>query len=252
MNKPVSPTERLSIEAVLRMGSSRAGGVKLWYLVVAGFIALPLVLWLVVGSTATSTKYLTDPATRGALTVVVTATGSVQPTNQVDVSSELSGIVRNVLVDYNSPVKVGQVLAELDTDKLKATVDSSRAKLDAAKAKVAEAEATVIEKELDYNRKASLVEKHITSTLDFEVARALFRRALAVRESARADVAVAEADLNAQRDQPRQGRHTVAHQWRRAEAQCRPRPDGGVLLSGAGPVHHRRGSDTDGGPGRRR
>lgn len=196
MNKPVSPAERLSIEAVLRMGSSRAGGVKLWYLVVAAFIALPLVLWLVVGSTATSTKFLTDPATRGALTVVVTATGSVQPTNQVDVSSELSGIVRNVLVDYNSPVKTGQVLADLDTDKLKATVDSSRAKLEAAKAKVAEAEETVIEKEQDYNRKASLVEKHITSTLNFEVARALFRRALAVRGSARADVAVAEADLN--------------------------------------------------------
>ena len=196
MNKPVSPTERLSIEAVLRMGSTRAGGLKLWYLVAAGFIALLLVLWLVVGSPATSTKYLTDAASRGTLTVIVTATGSVQPTNQVDVSSELSGIVRNVLVDYNSPVKIGQVLAELDTDKLKATVDSSRAKLDAAKAKVAEAEETVIEKEEDYNRKASLVEKHITSTLNFEVARALFRRAQAVRESARADVAVAEADLN--------------------------------------------------------
>ncbi len=197
MNKPVSPTERLSIEAVLRMGSTRVGGVKLWSLVVPGVIALPLLLWLVViGSSGTPTKYLTDPATRGALTVLVTATGSVQPTNQVDVSSELSGIVRNVLVDYNSPVKIGQVLAELDTDKLKATVDNSRAKLVAAKAKVAEAEETVIEKEQDYNRKANLVEKHITSTLTFEVARALFRRALAVRESARADVAVAEADLN--------------------------------------------------------
>ena len=197
MNKPVSPTERLSIEAVLRMGSTRAGGLKLWYLVAAGCIALLLVLWLVVvGSPGTSTKYLTDAASRGTLTVIVTATGSVQPTNQVDVSSELSGIVRNVLVDYNSPVKIGQVLAELDTDKLKATVDSSRAKLDAAKAKVAEAEETVIEKEEDYNRKASLVEKHITSTLNFEVARALFRRAQAVRESSRADVAVAEADLN--------------------------------------------------------
>ena len=196
MNKPVSPRERLSIEAVLRMGSTRPTGPGLWYLVAAGCTVLLVLLWLVIGgSSGTATQYLTDPVTRGALTVIVTATGSVQPTNQVDVSSELSGIVRSVHVDYNSPVKIGQVLAELDTDKLKATVDSSRAKLAAAKAKVAEAEATVAEKELDYNRKQALVERRITSNLDFEVARAAYRRAVAVLESMRAEVAVAEADL---------------------------------------------------------
>jgi HlyD family secretion protein len=75
-------------------------------------------------------------ASRADLTVVITATGSVQPTKQVDVSSELSGTVRHVFVDYNSPVKVSQVLAELDTDKLKATLNSSRARLASAKAKV--------------------------------------------------------------------------------------------------------------------
>jgi HlyD family secretion protein len=197
MNKPVSATERLNIEAVLRMGSgARAGWAKRWYLAAAAAIAVLVALWLAfAGPTGTSTRYTTDPVTRGALTVIVTATGSVQPTNQVDVSSELSGIVRNVLVDYNSPVKVGQVLAELDTDKLTATVDSSRAKLAAAKAKVGEAQATVAEKEDDYNRKQALVEKRITSNLDFEVARAAYRRAVAVLESVRADVAVAEAEL---------------------------------------------------------
>ncbi len=87
-------------------------------------------------------------------------------------------------------------LAELDTDKLKATVDSSRAKLNAAKAKVTEAEATVAEKEEDYNRKSRLVEKQITSTFDFEAAKAAYRRAVAVLASARADVGVAQADLD--------------------------------------------------------
>jgi HlyD family secretion protein len=52
---------------------------------------------------------------------VVTATGSAQPITQVNISSELSGTIRKVNVDFNSPVKVGQPLAELDTDKLKAT-----------------------------------------------------------------------------------------------------------------------------------
>src|SRR5690606_35956103 len=74
-------------------------------------------------------RYVTAPAQRADLTVIVTATGSVQPTNKVDVSSELSGIIREVLVDFNSPVRKGQPLALLDTDRLKATVDSSRARV---------------------------------------------------------------------------------------------------------------------------
>jgi HlyD family secretion protein len=196
MNRPVSPTERLNIEAVLRMaGGNRAAWLKRWYLAAAAIVAVLAFWFALAGSSRTSIAYSIDPATRGALTVIVTATGSVQPTKQVDISSELSGIVRDVLVDYNSPVKVGQVLAQLDTDKLAATVDSSRAKLAAAKAKVGEAEATVAEKEHDYNRKQTLVEKRITSNLDFEVARAAYRRAVAVLDSVRADVSVAAAEL---------------------------------------------------------
>ena len=102
---------------------------------------------------AQSRAFVVEPASRVDLTVIITATGSVQPTNQVDVSSELSGTVRSVLVDYNSPVKVGQVLAELDTDKLKATLNSSRARLASVKAKVLDAEATLLEKKLVYERK---------------------------------------------------------------------------------------------------
>jgi hypothetical protein len=64
--------------------------------------------------------YLTREARRGSLTVTVTATGTLQPTNQVDVSSELSGIIRSVEVGYNAQVQVGQILARLDTVKLQA------------------------------------------------------------------------------------------------------------------------------------
>ncbi len=85
-------------------------------------------------------SYTTQPPKRGDLTVLVTATGSVQPTEQVDISSELSGTVRDVNVDYNSEVKSGEVLAVLDTNKLEADVKSSRAKLVSAKANVAKAE----------------------------------------------------------------------------------------------------------------
>ena len=148
------------------------------------------------GSGAAGQTFVTQPATRGNLTVLVTATGSVQPTNKVDVSSELSGVVRKVLVDYNSTVKVGDALAELDTDKLKATVESSRAKLLSAKAKVTEAEATLEEKRRDYDRKNALVTRQAASVQDLAAARAAYDRAAAALSAVRADVGVAEAQLH--------------------------------------------------------
>ena len=67
------------------------------------------------GGESAERSFVVEPASRADLIVIITATGSVQPTNQVDVSSELSGTIRHVFVDFNSPVKIGQVLAELDT-----------------------------------------------------------------------------------------------------------------------------------------
>ncbi len=125
----------------------------------------------------------------------MTATGSVELTNKVDVSSELSGMVRNVLVDYNSPVKIGQVLAELDVDKLKATVDAARAKVAAAKANIAEAEATKNEKEREFARKQALSDRQVASSFELDAARAARDRANAAVESAKAAPASTEADL---------------------------------------------------------
>jgi HlyD family secretion protein len=162
----------------------------------AAVVAAALVYGLFgTGGSQNGVRYVTEPVTMGDLTVTVTATGTVQPTNEVEVSSELSGIVRNVMVDYNSAVETGQTLAELDTDKLKATVDSSRAKLQAAKAKVSEAEATVLETKLERDRQERLVAKKVGAEQQLETADAAHKRALAALESAKADVAAAAADL---------------------------------------------------------
>ena len=59
--------------------------------------------------------YMTEPAAKESLTVEVTATGTLQPLTQVDISSELSGVVRSVPANENQNVKKGDVLAELDT-----------------------------------------------------------------------------------------------------------------------------------------
>ncbi len=198
MNKPIEPRERLDIQAILGMEASGSGWMHRrelkWAAAALAGILLISVVWWFSGRT-NSVHYVTEPVTRGSLVVVVTATGSVQPTNKVDVSSELSGTVRKVLVDYNSTVTAGQTLAELDTDKLRATVDSARAKLAAANAKVNDAQATVVEKERELARKKVLADKQVTSAHDLEAAQAAYDRAVASVASARADVGVAQADL---------------------------------------------------------
>lgn len=198
----VDPTsrERPDIEQILGVGKSggrpRFGGWRALLVVVLATAAgaAGYLLWKGGGS-GSVVRYVTEEATRGELTIIVTATGSVQPLNEVNISSELSGTVRKVLVDYNSKVAAGQTLAELDTDKLQATVESSRAKLIAAQAKVKDAEATLAEKELDFTRKERLVQRKVISEQDLETAKAAHLRAVAAVESAKADVVAAEADL---------------------------------------------------------
>ncbi len=165
MNKQPGHEEHSEIRHLLGLDKPRTSRILDRKLLIGGAAAALLLLFAAAlflrGSSNGGQSYVVEPASRVDLTVIITATGSVQPTNQIDVSSELSGTVRSVLVDYNSPVKVGQVLAELDTDKLKATLNSSRAKLASAKAKVLDAEATLVEKRLVYERKKTLATSRI-------------------------------------------------------------------------------------------
>lgn len=144
--------------------------------------------------------YKTQKARIGDLVVSVSATGNLEPTNQVDVGSELSGIVRTVEVDYNDHVKVGQVLARLDTDKLEAKVQQSRATLASARSKVLQARATVTESRSAMERLNKVKELSggkVPSKNDLENAEAAYERAKADLANAEAQVSQAEATLKA-------------------------------------------------------
>jgi HlyD family secretion protein len=147
-----------------------------------------------------SMQYLTQKVQRGDLIVTVTATGALEPTNQVDVGSELSGIIKAVEVDYNDRVKVGQILARLDTDKLKAKVLQSKASLESARAKVLEAQATVKESGDQLVRLKEVWElsnKMVPSQQDLDAAQAALHRAKAAEATAKAQVSQAQATLEA-------------------------------------------------------
>ncbi len=144
--------------------------------------------------------YKTQEVKRGDLTVIVTATGTLEATNQVDVSSELSGIIKTIDVDYNSKVKVGQILAKLDTSKLGAQVTQSKATLESAKAKVLQAQATVKEtrsKLAQLKRVKELSNGKMPSQTEIDAAEAALGRALADVASAKAAVSQCQATLEA-------------------------------------------------------
>jgi HlyD family secretion protein len=187
------------VAAVLERESPSRRRKGLWWWMAGGVVLLAggLVLVLNLRRNGAETRYRTVPVERGSLTVVVTATGSLEPTDQVDVGSELSGIIAKVYVDNNDPVRAGEILARLDTSKLDAQARQARAALEAARARGREVEATVAESRLALDRTRELFEADLVSRSSLDVAEAAFGRAEASLASARAQAAQSEATLNA-------------------------------------------------------
>ncbi|MCG6918487.1 MAG: efflux RND transporter periplasmic adaptor subunit [Deltaproteobacteria bacterium] len=179
----------------------RGNYLKRWLVVTALVLIVVAVAVVIIWKTAGKTNsmhYKTQDVQRGDLTVIVTATGTLEPINQVDVGSEVSGTIKTVEVDYNDQVKVGQVLARLDTSKLEAQVLQSKATLELARAKVLEAQATVKEARNELERLKHVREVSggkVPSQHDLDTAEAEFQRAQAGERSARAQVSEAEAAL---------------------------------------------------------
>ena len=160
------------------------------------FLALAVLGWaLFLRAPATATIYDTREVTKGELLVTVVATGTVQPTTQVEISSELSGTLLTVDADFNAEVTEGQVLARLDDTKLAAQVLNSEASLQASKARLASAEATVTETTEALRQADVLGERGLNARTVVIAARAAQDRALASVEIAKADVSLAEANL---------------------------------------------------------
>lgn len=145
---------------------------------------------------AQQVEYVTQPLTRGELQVTVTATGTLQPTKQVEIGSEVSGIIEKVFVDFNDKVIIGQTMAQLDTQTLEARLTSARASLQSAEASLAQAQATVIEVNARTRRSKELAERDLLSLQTLEAEEAASLRATASVAGAEAQVTSAKAALN--------------------------------------------------------
>jgi HlyD family secretion protein len=142
--------------------------------------------------------YTTQEVVVGDLTVTVTATGNLEPRNQVEIGSELSGTIAKVYVDVNDEVKEGQVLAVLDTTRLEAQVLQAESSLQSAQARVLQAEASAKEARANLARLQKVRElsgNKLPSQQDIDVAEAAVARADGELAAAKAAVAQARATL---------------------------------------------------------
>ncbi|HET9702136.1 MAG TPA: efflux RND transporter periplasmic adaptor subunit [Burkholderiales bacterium] len=202
MNTPPNTSARrvTRLESLLGNGGGRFARFRPRMVVAAVLISLAGLGYLLVrgNDNAAAPAYRSEAAAVGTLVVKVSATGNLQPTNQVDVGSELSGIVDKVFVDDNDRVSRGQVLARLDLSKLQDAVTRSRASLAAAEAQVLQAQATADEARAilaRFRQVSELSGGKVPSKSEMDTAEATLKRAAANEASARASVAQARATL---------------------------------------------------------
>ena len=134
-------------------------------------------------------KYLTAEAGRGDISILVTATGTLEAVTTVQVGSQVSGTISALYADFNDRVKKGQVVAQLDPTFLKAQVAQTRADLEKANAS-----ANLSKKE--YERALSLFEKNLISESERDLSLTNYELAVAQQKSARAALDRAKTNLD--------------------------------------------------------
>ena len=199
MNGKNAPSSS-DLESIVKSGhAKRLFHLRLTVGIAVAVIVLAGWLWLRRGNGGPAlAPYITEQVRRGDLAVVITATGNLEPTNQITIGSEQSGTVQTVLADVNDRMTKDQVLARLDTTKLDQQLASDRASVRSAQASVAQAEATLRESEATLKRQQELARVSggkLPSQADMDTAVASADRARANLLSAQATQAKAEATV---------------------------------------------------------
>ncbi len=145
---------------------------------------------------AKESPYISAEVQKGNVTQVVTATGSLSAVITVQVGSQVSGAIDKLFADFNSKVKKDQVVAQINQDKFKATVDQSRANLLAAQANVAKAKASMEDAQRTLDRNKELKKRDLIAQSEFDTPQAAYDSAAAQYEVNKAQVNQAEAALN--------------------------------------------------------
>jgi HlyD family secretion protein len=165
--------------------------------------------WWVQQGNASKVEYRTAPIARGNLQATVAASGAVSPVSQVSVGTQVSGQIRDLLVDFNTEVKAGQLLAQIDPETFEYRVRSAQADVDAARAAVLTAQANALaaqtqvlraQVDLDearrtHERNRMLVGKGFIAQSEADKSNALVNTSTEAVKAVQAQVGVAQAQV---------------------------------------------------------
>ena len=177
MSRPSRPQAPASRSLLLRIVAAVAVlalvGAGIWY-------------WQGRRASASEGAFRTAAVERGNIRVAISSTGTLSATSTVTVGSQISGQVTEIRVDFNDPVKQGQVLARIDPKTYETQIEQGGAQIASARASLAQAQATRLNAQLDYQRKAELVQRQLVARSDVDLARAALDQANAQVASAQA------------------------------------------------------------------
>ena len=161
---------------------------KLWIILGVAVVAIVAYLLLSGGKKKQTVSFATAKVERTNIQNTITATGTIEPVTSVTAGTQVSGIVSRLYVDYNSVVKKGQVIAELDKTNLISELNAQRANLTSA-------QSALNYQQSNYNRYKTLYDKGLVSADEFESARLQYQQASQQVASARESVQRAQTNL---------------------------------------------------------
>ena len=170
---------------------------KVW-MAVAAVVVIAVIVWLVSGGKKEEkVEFETAKVERQDIKTSITATGTIEPVTSVTVGTQVSGIVSKLYVDYNSVVKKGQVIAELDRTNLTSELDRTNltSELNRAKAELTSAQSTLSYETANFQRYQKLFDKGLVSANDYESAKLSYEKARQTTASARESVQKAQTNL---------------------------------------------------------
>jgi HlyD family secretion protein len=162
---------------------------------VAVLAAAGVAAYFHLGKAPPESQYRTAKVERGEILDSITATGNINAVTTVSVGSQISGTIQQIFVDYNSRVRKGQVIAQIDPRLLESALVQSRANLENAKATLEKAQVGIIDTERTYRRNAELIKDGFVAQSDVDTSQAAYDQALAQKRSAEAALKQAEGAL---------------------------------------------------------
>lgn len=163
-------------------------------------VIIPLAITLVAGCigvgqvNANKVRYQTQKLEKCTITDVVEASGTINPVNTVSVGSTVSGLMKAIYVDYNSEVKKGQLLAQIDPANFQASVDQNRAQINNAEANLAKLNAEMVMAQKTYNRYKNLYNKNFVARSELDQAESDYLAKKASIGAQQASIAQARAN----------------------------------------------------------